>query len=204
MTHTSQRIVRNAVARQYFFAMREVLGKKSLNDSLISVNLDRFIARFPGTDLQIAMTAHEFANLVAKIEHSYGDKGDEIMQRIGVAFFQLTLRDRSVLINIAGNLLSRLPKDRRVQLTLESLINALKKADPDADIWMEERDGSFAYVERICPICSGRISSQPVCNLMVGILQAALRWSSEESYQIVETHCIAKGDTFCRFTMKII
>jgi predicted hydrocarbon binding protein len=202
MTHTNHRVVSNTVARQYLLAMREVLGKKSLNDSLRAVKLDRFIAKFPAPDLQTAMTAQEFANLVAEIENSFGDKGDEIMQRIGVAFFQLTLRDRSIPLILAGNLLSRLPEKRRVQLTLESIIEAFKKADSKADIWMEEKDGAFDYVERSCLICSGRISSQPTCHLMIGILKAAVQWTSEEPYEIVEKDCIAGGKPYCRFTVK--
>jgi len=45
----------------------------------------------------------------------------------------------------------------------------------------------------------GRHASEPVCHLYVGSVGEAVRWAAGAEYEIVETHCITKGDKYCRF-----
>jgi predicted hydrocarbon binding protein len=45
----------------------------------------------------------------------------------------------------------------------------------------------------------GRHSDQPICHLYVGSIAEAVRWATGEEHEITETHCIARGDPYCRF-----
>jgi len=64
---------------------------------------------------------------------------------------------------------------------------------------VEEKDGKIAYVEATCAICHGRTSDHPVCHLYVGSLSEAVKWATGKDYEIIETHCLAMGDPYCRF-----
>jgi predicted hydrocarbon binding protein len=64
---------------------------------------------------------------------------------------------------------------------------------------VEEEGDRIAYCESTCGICMGRHSDQPICHLYVGSVGEAVRWATDQEYEVIETHCIAKGDPFCRF-----
>ena len=78
-------------------------------------------------------------------------------------------------------------------------MNARKKTNPQVDAWLEDEGDKIAYCESTCAICLGRHSDQPVCHLYVGSVAEAVHWATEQEYAIIETHCIAKGDKYCRF-----
>jgi len=79
------------------------------------------------------------------------------------------------------------------------MVNTRKKTNPQVDAWLEDEGDKIAYCESTCAICLGRHSDQPVCHLYVGSVAEAVRWATEQEYAIIETHCIAKGDKYCRF-----
>jgi predicted hydrocarbon binding protein len=75
----------------------------------------------------------------------------------------------------------------------------LKKSNPQVEAWMEESGDSFAYCDATCAICHGRQSQEPICYLYLGSIGEALQWATGQQYEIIETHCIARGDPYCRF-----
>ena len=67
---------------------------------------------------------------------------------------------------------------------------------------MRRRDDSgarIAYHESTCAICQGRHSENPVCHLYAGSISEAVQWATGKEFEIIETHCCAKGDAYCRF-----
>jgi predicted hydrocarbon binding protein len=92
-----------------------------------------------------------------------------------------------------------MPQRGRIKFILNGLVNALKKTNDQVNAWVEEVDDKLAYCESTCAICNGRHSDQPVCHLYVGSIGEAVRWATDQDYEIIETHCIAKGDPYCRF-----
>jgi predicted hydrocarbon binding protein len=87
----------------------------------------------------------------------------------------------------------------RVKFVLNAMVSALKKINPQVGAWLEVEGDKIAYCESTCAICLGRHSDQPICHLYVGSVAEAVRWATEQEYEIIETHCIAKGDKYCRF-----
>jgi predicted hydrocarbon binding protein len=75
----------------------------------------------------------------------------------------------------------------------------LKKSNSQVNAFVDEGGGKLAYVESTCAICHSRHSTDPVCHLYVGSITEAVHWATGRDYQIVETHCMAKGDPYCRF-----
>jgi predicted hydrocarbon binding protein len=78
------------------------------------------------------------------------------------------------------------------------MAGALKKSNPNVNAWLEEGE-RLAYIEDTCGICHSRTSSGPICHLYVGSIGEAVYWATGKSFRITETHCMAKGDPYCRF-----
>lgn len=189
----------NALVRQALVSSQEVMGENGLNAVLRASGLEQYAGNFPPNDLEPSIQASQYARLNAAIEEFYGRGGRGMLQRIGRASFQYGVREQSALLGLAGVALKLLPERQRIKFILNSVAGALKKSNPQVQAWVEEAGDRIAYLESTCAICQGRTSDTPLCHLYVGSLSEALRWATGHAYEIVETHCLAKGDAYCRF-----
>jgi hypothetical protein len=192
-------VIVNALVRQALVSAQEVMGENGLNAVLRSSNLERFIGNFPPNDLNPSISAAEYAKFNEAIEAFYGRGGKGMLRRIGKASFQYGVREQAALLGIAGAALKLLPERQRIKFILNGMVNALKKSNPQVDAWVDEGGDKIAYIERTCAICNSRHSEQPICYLYVGSVGEAVLWATGVEHNIVETHCIAKGDSYCRF-----
>lgn len=192
-------VIVNALVRQALVSAREVMGENGLNAVLNSVGLERFIGNFPPNDTEPAIKTVDYARFNEAIEAFYGRGGKGMLRRIGKASFQYGVHEQGALMGVAGAALKLMPPRGRIKFVLTAMVGALKKTNPQVDAWVEDKDDRIAYCESTCAICLGRYSPEPVCHLYVGSVGEAVRWATGEEYGIVETHCIAKGDAYCRF-----
>jgi len=192
-------VIVNALVRQAFVSAQEVMGENGLNAVLHSSGLERFIGNFPPNNTEPGIKASEYAKFNEAIEVFYGRGGKGFLRRIGKASFQYGVKEQGALLGLAGAALKLMPQRGRIKFILNGLVNALKKTNDQVNAWVEEVDDKLAYCESTCAICNGRHSDQPVCHLYVGSIGEAVRWATDQDYEIIETHCIAKGDPYCRF-----
>lgn len=202
MPELSDSLVVNATLRQILLAAQEVIGERNLELVLRAAGLERFAGVFPPDDQEPAVSACEFGRLNEAIERSYGRSGRSVLRRIGKAAFQRVLREQPTLLSLAGSALQLLPPRQRVRFVLESLASASNGINPGAEAWVEERNDGLAYVERTCAICAGRAAEEPLCHLSAGLIGEAVSWATDSSCEVLETHCIARGDACCRFTVR--
>lgn len=194
-----QKVIVNALVRQALVAAEEVMGGHGLAAVLRASGLERFIENFPPDDLNPAIQASQYARLNEAIEEFYGRGGPGMLRRIGRASFQYAVREQAALLGVVNVALKLLPENQRIVFILKNMAEALKKTNPQVQAWVDEKDAHIAYHESTCAICEGRRSEQPVCHLYVGSIGEAVQWASGHAREIVETHCIAKGDPHCRF-----
>jgi hypothetical protein len=199
MVKPEEAVIVNALVRQALVAAQEVMGENGLHVVLRSSGLERFINNLPPDDLNPGIKTGEYARLNQAIEDFYGRGGRGMLRRIGKASFQYAVRDQAALLGIAGVALKLLPVKQRIKFVLNSMVGALKKSNPQVDAWVDESGDRLAYCESTCAICFERRSDQPICHLYVGSVGEAVRWATDQEYEITETHCIAKGDPYCRF-----
>jgi len=199
MVTPEEAVIVNALVRQALVSAQEVMGENGLNAVLRSVGLERFVGNFPPNDTNPGIKTVEYAKLNEAIEAFYGRGGKGMLRRIGKASFQYGVREQGALMGVAGAALKLMPQKGRIKFVLNAMVNALKKTNPQVDAWLEDEGDKIAYCESTCAICLGRHSDQPVCHLYVGSVAEAVRWATEQEYAIIETHCIAKGDKYCRF-----
>jgi predicted hydrocarbon binding protein len=199
MVNPEEAVIVNALVRQALVSAQEVMGENGLNAVLRSTGLERFIGNFPPNDTNPGIKTVDYARFNEAIEGFYGRGGKGMLRRIGKASFQYGVREQGALMGVAGAALKLIPQKGRIKFVLNAMVAALKKTNPQVDAWVEDEGGNIAYCESTCAICLGRHTSEPICHLYVGSVGEAVRWATDEEYAIVETHCIAKGDKYCRF-----
>jgi len=199
MTDKQDPMIVNTLVRQALTSAQEVMGDHGLNAVLRASGLERFIGSFPPDNLEPAINASQYARLNEAIEAFYGRGGRGMLRRIGKASFQYAVREQAALLGLAGVALKLLPERQRIKFILNSMAGALKKSNPQVDARLDESGEKLAYVESTCAICHGRHSADPICHLYIGSITEAIQWATGKEYKIVETHCLARGDPYCRF-----
>jgi len=199
MVDPEETVIVNALVRQALVSAQEVMGENGLNAVLYSVGLERFVCNFPTKDTNTTIKTIEYVKFNQAIETFYGRGGKGILRRIGKASFLYGIREQGALIGVAVAVLILMLQKGRIKFVLNAIVSALKKTNPLVDAWLEAEGDKIAYCESTCTVCLGCHSDQPVCHLYVGSVAEAVRWATEQEYRIVETHCIAKGDKYCRF-----
>ena len=199
MTTREDAVIINSLVRQALTSMQEVMGDNGLNAVLKSCGLDRFAGNFPPNNLEPSIKASQYAQLNQAIEDFYGRGGKGILRRIGKASFQYGVREQAALLGVAGVALKLLPERQRIKFILNGMADALKKSNPQVNAWVDESGDRLAYVESTCAICNSRHSDHSICYLYIGSVSEAVQWATGKEYEITETHCLAKGDEYCRF-----
>ena len=199
MAQRDDAVIVNTLVRQALVSAQEVMGENGLNAVLRSSGLERFVGNFPPNDLNPSIQASQYAQFNQAIEDFYGRGGRGMLRRIGKASFQYAVREQAALLGIAGAALKLLPEKQRIKFILNSMVSALKKTNAQVEAWVEESGDKIAYLESTCAICHGRKSAEPICHLYVGSIGEAVQWATGKPHEIIETHCMAKGDPYCRF-----
>ncbi len=199
MTNREDAVIINSLVRQALTSAQEVMGDNGLNAVLRTTGLERFIGSFPPNNLEPSIPAAQYAHLNQAIEEFYGRAGKGMLRRIGKASFQYGVREQSALLGVAGVALKVLPERQRIKFILNGMVDALKKSNAQVDAWVDESGDKLAYVEATCAICNNRHSEVPICHLYVGSISEAVLWATGKEHEVTETHCLAKGDPYCRF-----
>ena len=199
MGHRADAVIVNTIVRQALVSAEEVMGTNGLNAVLRLSGLGRIVNNLPPDDLEPSIQASEYAQMNQAIEEFYGRGGRGMLRRIGKASFQYAINEQTALLGVAGTALKLLPQKQRIKFILNSMANALKKSNPQVEAWVDEEGENIAYVESSCAICHSRESDKPICYLYLGSLGEAVKWATGKDYEITETHCMAKGDEYCRF-----
>lgn len=199
MIDRPEAMIINSLVRQALTSAQEVMGDNGLNTVLHTCGLDRFIGNFPPNNLEPAIQASQYAKFNEAIEAFYGRGGKGILRRIGKASFQYGVREQAALLGVAGVALKLLPERQRIKFILNGMADALKKSNPEVNAWVDESGDRLAYIESTCAICHSRQSATSICYLYVGSIGEAVQWATGKDFEIIETHCRAKGDEYCRF-----
>ena len=192
-------VIINSLVRQALTSAREVMGDNGLHAVLRTSGLERFIDNFPPNNLEPSIQTSQYAKLNQAIEDFYGRAGKGMLRRIGKASFQYGVKEQAALLGVAGVAMKLLPERQRIKFILNGMADALKKSNPQVDAWLDDSGERLAYVDATCAICHSRHAEMPICYLYVGSIGEAIKWATGKEHGIMETHCFAKGDSFCRF-----
>lgn len=192
----------NNMGRIILLAMEEILGQNGLNAVLNMADLSNLIDNYPPNNLDRQFNFDDLSKILATLEDAYGPRGGRgLALRAGRASFKYGLREFAPAFDETDIAYRLLPLNEKIRVGARIFVDTFNNYS-DQRVRVEENEGQFYwYIDR-CPMCWQRKTDRPVCQLVVGLLQEALFWVSGGKYYIVEeTHCIAKGDNFCRIAI---
>lgn len=195
----------NALLLQMLRGVEEVLGENGLNAVLRTSGLGRFVDNPPPNNLESGVLAREYANLNLAIEDFTGRAGKGMLQRIGRASFRWGIKEQAAVMGLAGIALKALPQRIRKRAILLGLRKGLMDIVDYGLVDVKDEAGVLVYTDYACTICHTRHSETPVCHLYKGTLGEAMAFATGKDFrdfEIIETHCKASGDGFCRFEIR--
>ncbi|MFQ5398676.1 MAG: V4R domain-containing protein [Anaerolineae bacterium] len=196
----------NALFYQMIRGVEEVLGTNGLNAVLRLSGLERYIGNPPPNNLEFGILASEYARLNEAIEEFTGRAGKGMLHRIGRAAFRWGVREQSAVMGLAGIAMKALP----IRLRKRAILLAIRKGLMDVVeyglIDVREEEGVLIFSDYACTICHLRHSDdQPICHQYVGSLAEAMAYATGKDFRefdVVETHCRARGEGVCRFEIR--
>ncbi|MFN8373871.1 MAG: 4-vinyl reductase [Anaerolineae bacterium] len=190
----------NRIARLFFLAMEEVMGKSGLDALLSSAGLENYIQHPPPDNLARQFDFAYMAAMHEALEELYGTKGGRGMAlRIGRACFSHGLKDFGAMAGVSDPAFQALPLPDKTLLGLKALAYIFTHfSDQESDVV----DGGDAYhfIVDISPMAWGRVADRPVCHALSGIIQESLRWVTKGyEFHVQEIACHATGSDQCIF-----
>ncbi len=195
----------NALLLQMLRGVEEVLGQNGLNAVLRSSGLERYIGNLPPNNLEEGVMAKEYAQLNEAVESFTGRAGKGMLQRIGRSSFRWAIHEQTAVMGLAGVALKALPQRLRMRAILLAIRKGLMDSVKFGKIDVKEESGVLIFIDYACVICHTRHDEKPICHLYIGTLSEAMAYATGKephSFQIVETHCKAKGHDYCRFEIR--
>jgi len=189
----------NNIARIFMLSMEEVLGKHGLNTVLIQAGQEVFIGNFPPNDTEKEFDYSYFSSIAAALEDVYGSKSARMMAaRSGNVAFNQMLKDFGEPVDIHSSDFQAMPLSEKINADLIFIRGMFSNTKEEPAVRLDS--GHFLYSVHYCPACWGRITKEPSCNLISGILQASLRWvTGGMEFNIKQTKAHSCGDPTCDF-----
>ncbi|MEI2612161.1 MAG: 4-vinyl reductase [Candidatus Promineifilaceae bacterium] len=128
-----------------------------------------------------------------------------MLQRVGRASFRWAIKEQQAVMGLAGIALKALPQNLRKKAILLAVRKGLTDTLNYARIKVENDGTDLVFTDYTCPICEGRTSKETTCHIYLGSLGEAMAFATGRDFrefEIIETHCKAKGDAFCRFVIR--
>lgn len=202
--------ITNAQLRMTLLAIRAVLHNRGVVLALSAIGKKELSLKSIPENFQSALEPFEYAALFAHLltnpqlnpGNQINQTGETLVTSIGRAYFREMLNQNRKMIGLSKSLLSLWGEENRVRFVLQSLLDLQKKLFLHSEPSLVEEDGRFIFNDYTCPYCEGQRSlKDPICGFMVGLFREAIFWAMGEEYTIEETHCRAKGDDSCRYSI---
>lgn len=191
------------VGRMLLVGLEEIVGRAGLNAVLHTAKLTDLIRVEPQVDLSRDFSFAEVSGIQVALETLYGPHGGRgVALRAGRACFKYTLREFGAQLGLAAMDFRLLPLVDKLSTTVKRLAELFNRLS-DQRIRVEDQTDSILWQIERCPFCWGRRTSEPVCQLAVGLLEEAAYWASGGKYFAVgESRCVAQGDEVCMITIR--
>lgn len=190
----------NRIARAFFIAMEDVMGRHGLANLLSLADLTAYADSPPPNTLERQFDFAAMAALNEALEGMYGPRGGRGMAlRIGRAAFAQGIRHFGVMRGIGDQAFQALPLQQRLDYGLRGLAALFTRfSDQESSTTGDEH--ALYFRTEFSPMAWGRRADKPVCHAMIGIIQECLRWSSNGyEFYVREVSCRATGADACVF-----
>ena len=147
----------------------------------------------------------EAAMLYASIQQAlrlfYGHGARGILRRIGEGMWERMMAQANLLEKAQLEIVRRLPVPARRRRMLELVADTLREAGGAASIHTLDLD--LLLVDHSSAATLNQTSTEPICFVTLGLIQAALFWAAGQEADIEEIACKAAGAPACEFKIKL-
>ena len=192
----------NLIARIYFGAMEEVVGRNGLNAILNLAGLTHLVDNLPPEDMRNEFEFADYSALCGALEVMYGPRGGRGLElRAGRASFATGLRGLGALSGAGDPAFRVLPLYAKLKVGVPALAEVFSQVS-DQKSTVEDRGDHLAYIMSPCPACWGRTADSPICFSGRGLLEEGLHWlSGGRQFRVEEIECIAMGQPTCTYAI---
>jgi predicted hydrocarbon binding protein len=195
----------DAWMRWALLAAEETIGKLGLRVVLGKVGLERLIDNYPPYEQPKPsknFTFGDYASLNAGLLDFCSPEGGSKVQSMGHMMVNHSTMEQGTLYGIGTTTFPKfLSTPARLKVSLEIIQDAARMASqPTGQIYhwvIDDRGDKLAYVLEECAFCAGKQSDTPMCTLLTGQLQEAVRWLIGKEFEINEIECRAMGASAC-------
>ena len=188
----------NKWARIILTSAEEVMGAQGVSAMLNMAKIPQYINNYPPDNMKKEFAFMGVGQLQQAIWDMYGNRGARVFAvRAGEQAFKEGLAQFKS-VSAAAQVAMRVGSlEGKVKLGLEFFSKFFNTVS-DQVVQVSEDEKHWIWTITRCPVCWGRKSNEPVCHLAIGVLQAALAWTTEgKKFRLLETECKAKGDENC-------
>lgn len=188
----------NKWARIILTSAEEVMGNKGVNAMLNMAQIPEYINNYPPDNMKKEFPFEGVGMLQQAIWDMYGPRGARVFAvRAGEQAFLEGLSQFGGVAAAAQVAMRVGSLEARVKLGLEFFSKFFNTVS-DQVVEVDEDEKHWIWRITRCPVCWGRESEEPICHLAIGVLQAALAWTTNNrKFRLLETECIGKGDENC-------
>jgi len=179
-------------------AMEEILGRNGVKAILNLASLTDLIEQTSLQKTNQKLSFEAIASLHGALEDFYGPHGGRgVALRVGRACFLHGLREFGPAQGFTDLAFRLLPVQTRFNSGARALAEIFNLYS-DQRVRLEDKGRVLLWQIERCPLCWGRKTDAPACQMAVGLLQESLYWmSGGKFYRVEETGCIACGDSAC-------
>lgn len=191
----------NRMGRVILASMRQTLGRDRLNEVLQAAGLPQFnTSSLLPNNLEKRFSFENIAALQAAVERVFGEReGRRLNHHIGQGTFNLGLKDFDPVVGISDLPLRVIPLGVKFRVGLDVFARVFNQFS-DQVVKVTDTEQHYLWIIERCPVCWGRHTDEPCCQLAGGLLEEAAFWASGgRRFAIVETLCRARGDANCVF-----
>lgn len=194
--------ITNRLLRAALLGISDVLGDQALKRVLKEAHLED--VGLPPDNDEPSITFAQYAALDAAVRRLYAPRGAAVLRNIGNAVFHRSLRDQALILRLLAQSIKAIPERQRIKMLLQQMAKGITdNTIPHQETWVEDDGDVLAFCLRPCGLCTNRQSDEPVGDFLVGSIQAAIRWAVGRNLEVVETHCMARGDDHGRVEVRL-
>jgi len=193
----------NRMGRMLLVSGEEILGRPGMVAVLKSMPTGQnYLESYPPANSRLEFPFEMVSELYPAMVSKYGLQGGRgLLMRTGRACFQHGLREFGPLFGLTDLAFRLLPLKTKLKVGAKTFADIFNKHS-DQRVRIEDAEKSLFWIIERCPVCWGRTSDRPSCDLAAGLLQEALFWvSGGKVFPVEETHCHAAGDADCVFVI---
>jgi predicted hydrocarbon binding protein len=189
----------NRMGRMLLLSGEEILGRQGMLAVLKSMPVgQRYVDNYPPANGRLAFPFEVVSELHPALISRYGPQGGRgLLMRIGRDCFQHGLREFGPLFGLTDLAFRLLPLKTKLKVGANAFADIFNRHS-DQRVRIEDGEQYLSWIIERCPVCWGRQSETPSCDIAVGLLQEALYWvSGGKIFHVQEIACCAIGNAEC-------